>query len=331
MNKILISQSLYTEELTDSKDPLFPQLVHKLTDGGPHVRVGVRTIPEVLVRMLLQDEELIASIKAAMANSKRKGFIFSCGNVSWFGHDPKVGDKSQLNLLSMLPMGGTQILGGYLANQLGEFDYISSDGTSCVSSMHALFTADLLLKVGKLDTVVIISTDNALAPEYLRIFGENGISKSLKEEDDPNCHKFHLSQGVNVTVVTSLPGDAKANLLGCSVAAEHHNTPLGIRPDGLGYTRAISEALEDANVPAKAIDFIKPHATNTADNAIESTVIREIFGDIREVSYKERIGHTMGVSGLIETNLAIEENKGVFTSVSAGMGNVFAAAIVEIL
>jgi hypothetical protein len=331
MNKIIISQSLYTTELTDSGDPLFPQLVHKLTDGGPHVKVGVRTIPEVLVRMLLQDEDLKASVQEAMAKSKRTGFIFACGNVAWFGHAPKVGDPKQLKLLSMLPMGGTQILGGYLANQLGEFDYISSDGTSCVSSMHALYTADLLLKVGKLDTVVIMSTDNALAPEYLRIFGENGISKSLKEEDDPNCHKFHLSQGVNVTVVTSLPGPAKANLLGCAVTCEQHNTPLGIRPDGLGYTRAISEALEDADLAANEIDFVKPHATNTADNAIESKVIREIFGDIREVNYKEKIGHCMGVSGILETNLAIEENKGLFVSISAGMGNVFAAAVVEIL
>ena len=331
MNKILLSQSLYTTELTDSKDPLFPQLVHKLTDGGTHVRMGVRTIPEVLVRMLLQEDDLKARVQSAMESSKRTGFIFACGNVAWFGHDPKVGDKSQLNLLSMLPMGGTQILGGYLANQLGRFDYISSDATSCVSSMHALYTADLLLKVGKLDTVVIVSTDNALAPEYLRIFGENKISKSLEEENDATCKKFHLSQGVNITVLTSLEVKAKAHLLGCAVTAEQHPTPLGIRPDGAGYTNAIIEALEDADIAAHEVDFIKTHATFTDDNAVEAEVIRRIFGDIREVNYKSVIGHTMGVSGILETNKAIEENKGVFTSISAGMGNVFAAAIVEIL
>lgn len=331
MTNILLSQSLYTEELTDSLDPLFPQMVHRLTDGGAHVRVGVRTIPEVLVRMLWQDSQLTSDIRAAMGKSQRTGFIFSCGNVSWFGHDPKIGDKSQLNLLSMLPMGGTQILGGYLANQLGRFDYISSDGTSCISSMHALFLADLLIKAGKLDTVVVVSTDNALAPEYLRIFGENGISKSLAEESDPNCRKFHLSQGVNVTVLTGLECSAKAELLGIAVTAEQHATPLGIREDGAGYRAAITEALADASLTPDMIDFVKPHATNTADNAIESQVINSIFGEIRAVSYKEQIGHTMGVSGIIETNKAIEEHKGVFLSLSAGMGNVFAGAVVRVL
>ena len=71
-------------------------------------------------------------------------------------------------------------------------------------------------------------------------------------------------------------------------------------------------------------------------------------------SYKQRIGHTMGASGLLETGLLLNDlkrgivpkilnrtehddvflsydasapNKGAFISLAAGMGNVYSAAI----
>ena len=59
--------------------------------------------------------------------------------------------------------------------------------------------------------------------------------------------------------------------------------------------------------------------------------IKDIFGDIRTVNYKLRIGHTMGVSTAIETALAVQEESGTFLSLGAGMGNVFSSALVEIL
>ena len=55
------------------------------------------------------------------------------------------------------------------------------------------------------------------------------------------------------------------------------------------------------------------------------------FGNIRILHYKLRIGHTLGPSTAIETALAIQEESGKFLSLGAGMGNVFSAAVIEIL
>ena len=79
------------------------------------------------------------------------------------------------------------------------------------------------------------------------------------------------------------------------------------------------------------IDFIKTHSTFSDDNDIESKLIKDIFGYIRTVNYKLRIGHTMGVSTAVDTAIAIQEESGTFLSLGAGMGNVYSSVVVEIL
>lgn len=330
--KILYSKSLTTTELTDSGDKVYGQLVHQLTDGGVAVAKGLKTVPEVLAFQLLGQAGVVDTIRDCLGNSKRNGFILAGGNVSWFGRRSYVSDQDQLPILKILPMGTVQILAGFIANRIGKFNYISSDATSCISSMSALYTANLLLSANELDQVVILSVDNSLAPEYLKIFGENKITKSLAEESDPNCQKVHLGQGVNVTIVSKNGKNALANVKGCSVTAEQHNSPLGMNPAGEGYRTAMRNAMRAADVDKYGINFIKAHSTNTEDNMIEAIVIKELFGNPKVVSYKHLFGHTMGASGLIEIEAAISEHKyGRFLANSSGMGNVFASAVVEIL
>jgi len=102
-------------------------------------------------------------------------------------------------------------------------------------------------------------------------------------------------------------------------------SPLGISCEGIGYEKVMTRVNTDN------IDFIKTHSTFSDDNDIESKLIKDIFGDIRTVNYKLRIGHTMGVSTAVETAIAIQEESGTFLSLGAGMGNVYSSAVVEIL
>ena len=112
------------------------------------------------------------------------------------------------------------------------------------------------------------------------------------------------------------------------VAAEYHNSPLGISCQGTRYKKVIVRV--NTHITDN-IDFIKTHSTFSKDNEIEDILIKEQFGNIRTVNYKLRIGHTMGVSTAIETALAVQEEFGTFLSLGAGMGNVYSSAVVEIL
>ena len=109
------------------------------------------------------------------------------------------------------------------------------------------------------------------------------------------------------------------------IASEYHGNPLGISPLGEGYKKVIDK------VDTNGINFVKTHNTFSDDNQVEKRILEEKFGDIRLVSYKLRIGHTMGASTAIETALAIKEESGKFLSLGAGMGNVFSSAVVDIL
>jgi 3-oxoacyl-(acyl-carrier-protein) synthase len=186
-----------------------------------------------------------------------------------------------------------------------------------------------MLALGVLDAVVVISADNGLSEEYLTIFGQNGLSKLVHEENDPSIIKFRLGHGCNITVFETKPESCGHSVLAkitdMHIAAESHPSPLGISCTGEGYKKVIN------NVDTNDINFVKMHSTFSADNRIEEEIIKDKFGDIKLINYKLRIGHTMGAATAIETALAIQEESGKFLSLGAGMGNVFSSAVVKIL
>ena len=228
-------------------------------------------------------------------------------------------------------MAVTQVYAGYLASQLGSFDYVATDSVSCISGHSAWNTACTLLQSERLDAIVVISVDNGLSEEYLHVFGEHELSKLAEEEDNPEITKFHLGEACNISVFESKACNRNTNneilavIKDIHIAAEYHVSPLGISYEGIGYEKVMTRVNTDN------IDFIKTHSTFSDDNDIESKLIKDIFGDIRTVNYKLRIGHTMGASTAVETALAVQEESGTFLSLGAGMGNVFSSAVVEIV
>jgi 3-oxoacyl-[acyl-carrier-protein] synthase-1 len=103
------------------------------------------------------------------------------------------------------------------------------------------------------------------------------------------------------------------------------------------------------------IRTVKTHGTGTkSNNVAEKAAITSILKDFVATSFKQRIGHTMGASGLLETILLLDnlkngfipsipnrtsedkvflskpapaEKGGLILSLAAGMGNVYSAAV----
>ena len=330
------TNSVYSENITLLNHIPYPQYVHQIADGGGiPVNQGIKTMPGELVDYVLKGKygalpgtyEFIR--KLTELNSYKIGLILAAGNNSWTGYLTTVRRTKQYPAYKIPVMGITQVYAGYIANQIGSFDYISTDSTSCISGHSAWHTARNMLILKQLDAVVVIATDNALSEEYLAIFGEQGLSKLVDEEDNPAITKFRLGQGCNISVFETTPELCGhlvlAEITDMHIAAESHPNPLGISNTGEGYKKVINM------VNTNDINFVKMHSTFSADNRIEEEIIKDKFGDIKLINYKLRIGHTMGASTAIETALAIQEESGKFLSLGAGMGNVFSSAVVEIL
>jgi 3-oxoacyl-(acyl-carrier-protein) synthase len=335
------TNSVYSEELTLLDSIPYPQYVHQVGNGGgPMVTQGIKLLTGELVNYVLKGQHGAAGGTYTFINdlmsipTLKVGLIIASGSASWTGYTSTVPKTSQYPAYKIVPMAVTQVYAGYIAGQLGSFDYIATDSVSCISGHSAWYTAYNLLALERLDAVVVIAVDNGLSEEYLHVFGEHKLSKLLDEEDDPNIIKFHLGQACNISVFESLYSVLTTKHLGLAeikdiyVAAEYHNSPLGISCKGTGYKKVMNRVNTHST---SKLDFIKTHSTFSKDNEIEDILIKEQFGDIRTIDYKLRIGHTMGVSTAVETALAIQEESGRFLSLGAGMGNVYSSAIVEIL
>jgi len=102
------------------------------------------------------------------------------------------------------------------------------------------------------------------------------------------------------------------------------------------------------------ISIVKTHGTGTqSNNLAEKTALENTLKEFVATSYKQKIGHTMGASGLLETLLLLDDLKkgvvpaienrtetdkvflseavsppeGLILSLAAGMGNIYSAAI----
>ena len=332
------TNSVYAEELTLLDHIPYPQYVHQVGDGGGElVTKGIKLVNSELVQYVLIGQHGATSgtrsyIKKLLANPIRKvGLIVSSGSTCGLGYTSCVPKTDQYPAYRLAPMAVTQVYAGHLASQLGVFDYISTDSVSCISGHSAWYTAYNLLLLKRLDAVVVIAVDNGISEEYLHVFGEHKLGKLVDEEDNPDIIKFHLGQGCNISIFENEACNRNTNneilaiIKDMHIAAEYHVSPLGISCKGIGYEKVMTRVNTDN------IDFIKTHSTFSDDNDIEGELIKDIFGDIRTVNYKLRIGHNMGVSTAIETALAIQEESGTFLSLGAGMGNVYSSAVVEIL
>ena len=332
------TNSVYSEKITLLDHISYPQYTHQVANGGGMmVRSGIRIMPGELIRYVLKGQHGAASgtyqfIKPLTESKSCKlGLILASGGNSWTGYLSNIPRTDRYPEFKLAPLGGTQVHAGYVANQIGTFDYISTDSSSCISGHSAWYTARNMLTLNQLDAVVVIAVDNGLSEEYLAIFGEHGLIKLAHEENDPSVIKFRLGHGCNISVFESLYSLLKtkhsvlAEIKDMHIAAEAHTNPMGIANTGEGYTKVIN------NVNTDNIDFVKTHSTFSEDNQVEEELIKNKFGDIRMINYKLRIGHTLGASTALETALAIQEESGKFLSLGAGMGNVFSSAVVEIL
>lgn len=320
----------YSEEIKLFDHIQYPQYVHFITDGGLRTSAGISTLPEQLILSTLNKSNTREVIKNLTNKINKVGFILAAGNTVWGGHFVNIKYSKKYPTNKIIPLSNTQIIAGKIANQLGTFDYIGTDATSCISGHSAWYMAKTLIDIKRLDAVVVIAVENSISEENLAMFAELNISKKL-EEENTDIQKFRLGQGCHIGVFESSSCYKKTNnsplakIINIHTASEVCNTPLGISEDGNGYRKVLEK------VNNGRIDFIKTHGTFTVNNSIEEKVIRSLFGEIPLVNYKLRIGHTMGASTAVETALAIKEHTGKFISLGAGMGNVYSAANVEIL
>jgi 3-oxoacyl-(acyl-carrier-protein) synthase len=299
------------------------------------------------------------------ATSGKTAFIFAAGNQGWMGNNGRYdkNPEAELHYKVKVPfIVLTNIYAGRIASMFGPVDHVSTDASACASSLKVLMDVYNLVTNYGFTRVIVLSGEDAVNNLSLEFFGEAGASIQAEQDMKPSAFDgenqgFYLGQGAVLSVFETDPAKQPlAKFLGAYSAAEDNTNPLGQREDGAGYSKAIEGALWVAKTPADSVQMVKTHGTGTpVNNAAEKTALTRTLPEFVATSYKPRIGHTMGASGLLETSLMLRDIKNgklpaiqnrtasdpVFVSedtpvrgdtvirLAAGLGHIYAAALVS--
>lgn len=185
--------------------------------------------------------------------------------------------------------------------------------TACSSAANALILGANLLKTGQADLVI------AGGSEALTRFHLNGFNSLMILDHEP-CRPFdaqraglNLGEGAAFVVMETEASarergaDIHAWLTGYGNACDaFHQTASS--DNGEGAYRAMTEALEMAQLKPEDIDYVNAHGTGTPNNDLsESAALKRVFAEKMPLisSTKAFTGHTTSASGSIETVICL--------------------------
>ena len=185
--------------------------------------------------------------------------------------------------------------------------------TACSSAANALILGANLLKTGQADLVI------AGGSEALTRFHLNGFNSLMILDHEP-CRPFdaqraglNLGEGAAFVVMETEASarergaDIHAWLTGYGNACDaFHQTASS--DNGEGAYRAMTEALEMAQLKPEDIDYVNAHGTGTPNNDLsESAALKRVFAEKMPLisSTKAFTGHTTSASGSIESVICL--------------------------
>lgn len=352
---------LCTDETALISNISYPQKVHWFPWSYKNIKTGLFLPAHKLAEQVL-DKEVIEYVKNKECKT---AFILASGNSNFAAEGRKLAAENELSYqYKFLPLSLTQVYAGRIASMFGKVDYIATDASACASSLKVLMDVQSLMTLYKYERVIVLGVEDQINNLTLQFFGESGASltEKIAEETgskpsafDNTNFGFYLGQGAVLAVFESerIAVDPLARLVSANSSSELSTNAIGQREDGQGFIDAINGCLEIAGLNEKQIKVVKTHGTGTkSNNRAEKTALVSTLSDFIATSYKPKIGHTMGASGLLESVLLLqskaipaipnrteddsvflskEETKpaGMILSLSAGMGNIYSAAVFE--
>lgn len=197
-----------------------------------------------------------------------------------------------------------------VARELGLGGPITMITTACAAGNYAIGHARDLLRERAADVALVGGADPLSQIAFTGFNAMIAVAPQLCQPFDRNRKGMVVSEGSAMLVLERLPAAIKrgariyAEVIACGISNDaHHMTSP--HPQAAGAIRAMNHAIQEAQVPPEAIDYISAHGTGTpANDRIETLAIKTVFGShayhVPVSSIKSMIGHTMGAASAIE-------------------------------
>lgn len=203
--------------------------------------------------------------------------------------------------------------------------------SACASSAHALGSACDLIRMGRQKIMFVVGAEdcdlcNILPFASLRALSQQSDPALAPRPFDANRDGFIVTGGGASLVLEDAEHAAArgatvyAEVTGWGQASDGYDV-VAPDPSGNGLARAMTNALQDANLDSSAIDYINAHATAThAGDLAELNALKTVFtGDKRPKvsSTKALTGHGLSLAGALEAGICCLAVREGFMPISA--------------
>ncbi len=282
-----------------------------------------------------------AGIDVEKLNAKQAGVFFSSG-IGGLKTIADQEDKAQgkgYNRLSpfFIPMAIINIAPGNIAIRHGFKGMATASVTACASATNTIGDAFRSIQHGYHDVIIAGGSEASITKLGL---GGFSVMHALSKSNDPNEASkpfdkdrdgFVMGEGAGAFILESLEhAQARGAKIygeivgyGATCDAHHITSP---DPEGVGAYECMKQAIEDANIDEKAIDYINAHGTSTPLNdKIEAKAINKLFlehtQNLKVSSSKSMVGHLLGASGAIESIVSVLALKDGFIPATINVKN----------
>ncbi|WP_406384933.1 beta-ketoacyl-[acyl-carrier-protein] synthase family protein [Streptomyces sp. NBC_01618] len=189
--------------------------------------------------------------------------------------------------------------------------------TGCTSGLDSVAQGAQFIEDGLADMVVAGATDAPISPITVACFD---AIKATSSNNDDAAHAsrpfdrdrdgFVLGEGAAVLVLEDAEAARRRGArVYCEVAgyAQRSNAfhMTGLRPDGSELADAVRVALDRAQLPPQAVDYVNAHGSGTRQNdRHETSAFKTSLGEhayrVPVSSIKSMVGHSLGAIGALE-------------------------------
>jgi 3-oxoacyl-[acyl-carrier-protein] synthase-1 len=179
--------------------------------------------------------------------------------------------------------------------------------SACSSSAKVFGSARRMIAAGVIDAAVIGGVDSLCLTTLYGFHSLQLVSRTPCKPFDVARDGISIGEAAAFALIERTPQSLDAGeilLLGVGESSDayHMSSP---HPEGRGARAAMLQALDDAGLTAKDIDYINMHGTGTPNNDnAESKAVAAVFGErgqpVEASSTKGATGHTLGAAGALE-------------------------------